>query len=45
MFFTLDLAPGAKWENTLRLKIDDLKYAEVEDSATLIATDTDAPTL
>ena len=23
--FPLDLAPGASWQNTLRLKIDDLK--------------------
>ncbi|MFN8447040.1 MAG: alpha-amylase/4-alpha-glucanotransferase domain-containing protein [Anaerolineae bacterium] len=42
--FPLDLAPGATWENVLRLKIDDLRYAEVDDSATLTATDTDAPT-
>ncbi|MBI1259627.1 MAG: DUF1926 domain-containing protein [Chloroflexi bacterium] len=41
--FTLDLAPGAKWENTLRLKIENLEQPEVEDPAMLIATDTDAP--
>ena len=41
--FSLNLAPGAAWQNTFRLKIDDLKHAEVEEPATLIATDTDAP--
>lgn len=43
--FPLDLAPGATWENTLRLKIDDLRVAESSTSAALTATDTDAPML
>ena len=42
--FTLDLAPGTSWQNTLRLKIDDLKHAEIEDPASLTAVDADAPT-
>ena len=37
--FPLDLAPGASWQNTIRLKIDDLKPAEIEQPATLTATD------
>lgn len=42
--FPLDLAPGATWQNMLRLKLDDLRHAEIEESATLTAVDTDAPT-
>lgn len=41
--FPLQLAPGEAWQNTLRLKIDDLRHAEIEDAATLTTTDTDAP--
>ena len=41
--FPLDLSPAASWQNTLRLKIDNLRHAEIEDAATLTTTDTDAP--
>lgn len=41
--FPLQLASGEAWQNTLRLKIDDLRHAEISDAATLTTTDTDAP--
>ncbi len=42
--FPLDLAPGTSWQNTLRFKVNDLKQAEVPESATLTSTDVDVPT-
>ncbi len=37
--YPLDLAPGASWQNTLRFKISDLKQPEIDDPATLTATE------